>query len=165
MLESEGYVEVRNGTGVIVKNISSDDLRNLMHVRKSLEMLAAETAIHNIREIEIDQMEQSFIKLLKDHKKKKQISVQDFTSRDYQLHDLLVERCNNKYIKNIMDSIHANIKRFQSMSFVTLNNLSESTEQHLNLLRLIRSRDSELLSLALARHIDWARDCISPDLR
>ena len=160
MLASEDYVEVRNGTGIIVKTISPDDLRDLMRVRKSLELLAAETAVHTIQESEIDRLEQSFLSLLADYRQKKPLSIKDFANSDYLLHELLVERCSNKYVKSIMGSINVNIKRFQGMSFASLNNLPESTEQHLKLLRLIRARDSVALMEALAQHIDWSQSCI-----
>lgn len=160
MLASEDYIEVRNGTGIFVKTISKEDMHNLMQVRKSLEMLASETAVFNIKESEIQELEQSFLTMMDLHKKKQPLSVQEFTTRDFQLHELLVDRCSNKYVKNIMSSIYANIKRFQCMSFVSLNNLTESTEQHLYLLRLLREHDSQALASALAKHIDWAQDCV-----
>ena len=160
MLAAEDYIEVRNGTGIFIKPISQADWRSLMHVRKSLEILAAETAIHQIPDRDIDALERVFNGLLEDYKNKKNMGAREFTAVDYQLHELLVERCGNKYVKNIMNGIHANIKRFQSVSFTTLNNLPESTQQHLHLLQLIRVRDSAGLAKALAEHIDWALDCI-----
>ena len=161
ILASEDYVDVRNGTGIIVKSISPEDMRALTQVRKSLELLAAETAVHNIQISEIEQLEKSFLALLDDYNQKKPLEIHDFTSRDYQLHELLVARCTNKYVISIMKGIHANVKRFQCMSYVALNSLPESTEQHLNLLRLIRERDGDGLVRALGEHIDWAQDCLA----
>lgn len=159
-LEAEDFVEIRNGAGVYVKPITPDDIQNLMRVRKSLELLAAETAIFRISAPEIDYLAYGFEQLLQDWNTNGSPDPQAFTSRDYQLHELLIQRCNNKYVQGIMAGINAQIERFQSLSFSALNNLEESTRQHLALIALIRRRDSEGLQQALATHIDWAEACI-----
>lgn len=160
MLESEDYIEVRNGIGIFVKSISLEDIRDIFQVRKALELIAAETAIYNITQQDVLALEHCFHQLLDDHNNQRPVDLKEFIDIDYQLHELLVARCSNKYVSSIMQGIHGNSKRFLGLSFESLNSLAESTEQHLHLLALIRQRDQEGLQEALAQHMDWSVSCI-----
>ena len=67
-----------------------------------------------------------------------------------------MERCQNRYIKEIMRSNTSNMKRYQFLSAEALNDVRESTRQHLKMLALLRGRNVEELSGALREHLEWA---------
>ena len=79
-----------------------------------------------------------------------------FTDMDWALHDLIIEKCDNQYVKNIMANINANIKRLQISSFYALNDMQESTAQHLRILRLLEKKEEDALEKALADHVEWS---------
>jgi len=164
ILYKEGYVEIRNGTGVIISELSPNDIRDLLLVRKSLEVLASSSAVDHIYTDEIDRMELQFRRQLSDYRRTVTITAEEFTDRDYELHDLIIARCSNKYVKNIMAAINPQIKRFQMLSFNALGNLEESTLQHLRLLELIRSKDRAKLAEAIEEHIAWSWSCFYPGI-
>jgi len=159
-LAMEGYVEIRVGIGAYVKPISYRELLDLYAVRRALEIAAVETALDNITDAEINDLESRFNELLKRYRAHENIELQEFIDVDLALHELLVEKCENRYIKDFMEKIMDNIRRIQMVSFKALNDLEESTQQHLNLLELIRKRDIDKLAEALARHMDWSISCI-----
>ena len=59
-----------------------------------------------------------------------------------------------------MDTIFDNIKRVQTVSYEELDDIEESTKQHLELLDLIEHRKKEELAVKLGEHIDWSMSCI-----
>ena len=68
----------------------------------------------------------------------------------------IIEKCDNQYVKNIMANINANIKRLQISSFYALNDMQESTAQHLRILRLLEKKEEDALEKALADHVEWS---------
>lgn len=155
-LSSENWLEIKNGVGAFLKPLSTKDMEDLFEVRCLLEVRAAKTAFWEITKEEINDFEQRFRKVLKDYEEGSTWNLIDFSNLDWEFHALLVERCQNPYIKSIMKSINANIKRYQRLSFESLNNLKESTLQHLNLLDLLRKCDADTFSRALQQHLEWA---------
>lgn len=160
MLASEGFVEIRNGIGAYVKPLSSRDMEDLYEVRCLLEMQAVKTSLYRITEEEIDYFENRFAEILDACEAGKYIGAGEFSELDWQLHTLFVERCTNKYIKNIALAYNSNLRRYQSMSIDALNNVRVSAQQHLNILCAMRTRDTERVSEVLKKHLEWSADLL-----
>ena len=160
MLENEDLIEIRNGIGAYVKTVSFKDILDIFEVRKNLEMLAAETSIYNITKEELDVLEGKLNDLLKKNKSGEQIEFEDFNKIDIEIHKLLVSKCDNRYVKSIMDEINLRIIAYQFISLSELGNLEESINKHLELIKLTRSKDIEKLKMELIQHIDWSLDQI-----
>lgn len=159
VLESQDFVEIRDGLGTFVKTLTLRDLRDLFQIRLNLETLAISTAVDHISESEIDQLEEQFHILLDKNAKGERINLEEFAEVDSKLHDLMIDHCQNKYVKQFMQAIMANVKRCQLMSLTFLDDVEESTTQHLELLVLIRSREKEKLAEKLKEHIAWSLKC------
>lgn len=155
-LESEGWLDIRSGIGAYVRPLSSKDIEDLYEVRCLLEVQAARTSIFHITDEEINDFEARFQSLLNAVQTSSHPDLALFSSLDWELHELIVGRCQNTYIKSIMHSNMANMKRYLSLSAEALNDLHESTLQHLHLLHLIRRRDVSAFCSALDSHLKWA---------
>ena len=79
---------------------------------------------------------------------------------DWELHELIVERCQNNYLKTILRNNYSSMKQYQLLSFEALNDIKESTLQHLNILSLMRQRDVGALADTLLAHLKWASGLI-----
>lgn len=161
-LAMEGFVEIRVGVGAYVKPISYKELLDLYEVRRALEIVAAKTAINNITPDEIENLKQRFNDMRERYRNKENITLNEFIDNDLAMHELIVEKCDNNFVKDFMEKIIDNIKRIQTVSFKALNDLEESTAQHLELLKLIENREIKPLTDALNKHIDWSISCIKP---
>ena len=155
-LASENWLEIKNGVGAYVKPLSSKDIEDLYEIRCLLEVQAAKTAVYHISNREIDDLEQRFKALLDDYEHGKYPDPGYFSQLDWTLHELIVERCTNNYLKIIMRNNNSNIKRYQLLSFEARNDIKDSTLQHLNILALLRRRDVPALTKALTEHLNWA---------
>lgn len=155
-LASEDWLEIKNGIGAYVKPLSSKDMEDLYEVRCLLEVQAARTAVYNITNAEIDELEGQFRALLEECGGGQSPEPTRFSELDWKLHELIVERCQNNHIKAIMRNNTSNMKRYQFLSVEALNDITESALQHLSILSLLRSRDVEALTVALQNHLVWA---------
>lgn len=159
-LETEGFVEIKNGIGAYVKPLSSKDMEDLYEVRCLLEMQAIKTSIYRITNEEIDEFERRFQALFEACERGEHPGQGEFSELDWKLHVLFVERCTNKYIKNIVASYDSNLRRYQSLSVDALNDVKESARQHLEILKTLRTRDPEKASEALKGHLEWSANLL-----
>ncbi len=159
MLEREDLVEIKDGIGIYVKTISFKDIEDIFEVRKVLETLAIKTSLNRITDEEISQLEKKFIDLMLDYDDGINIPMDRFIAVDWELDELIVKKCNNNYIITIINEINSKIIRYQYMSFEALNDVKESTIQHLKILSLMKKRDLEELISANEKHIEWSLEC------
>lgn len=160
ILASEGWVEIRRGIGAYVKSPSSKDIEDLYEVRCLLETLAIKTSVFNISNEEIDSLEARFRACLDSYMTGSPPDPSRFSDLDWELHELIVERCRNNYLKTILRNNYSSMKQYQFLSFEALNNIKESTLQHLDILSLMRQRDVDALTTALLAHLKWASSLI-----
>ncbi|MGD9567594.1 MAG: GntR family transcriptional regulator [Sedimentibacter sp.] len=159
ILENEDLVEIKDGIGIYVKTILLSDIEDIFEVRKVLEALAFKTSMNRITDEEITNLEEKFKKLMLDFNNGIDVPMDSFVSVDWELDELIVNKCKNNYIISIMNDIKAKIIRYQYMSYEALNDVVESTSQHLRILSLIRERNLKELIDANGKHIDWSLSC------
>lgn len=155
MLASEDIVEVRDGIGTFVKMLSFKDIKDIFEVRKSLEIIAVKTSINRIPQNEIKKLESRLVDLF-DKCDKGVVIKEEFSDLDMNAHQLIIDYCDNEYVKSIFESIKLKIKQYQFISYENLNNSKESITQHLEILKRLDSRDLEGLIKVLDSHIDWS---------
>ena len=71
---------------------------------------------------------------------------------------MLLYHCTNPYIKSIVASNDSNLRRYLDLSAEALNNTKESVRQHLEILKVLRSRDLDKLTEVLKNHLDWSEN-------
>lgn len=159
-LASEGFVEIRNGIGAYVKPLSSKDMEDLYEVRCLLEMQAIKTSIYRISNDEIDDLTRRFQAIYDACEQGDSPAQGEFSELDWELHSLLVDRCTNNYIKKIVAGNNSNLRRYQSLSVNVLGDVHESARQHLEILRVLRSRDLDKLEEVLHAHLMWSANLL-----
>ena len=159
-LASEGFVEIRNGIGAYVKPLSSKDMEDLYEVRCLLEMQAIKTSIYLISNDEIDDLTRRFQAIYDACEQGDSPAQGEFSELDWELHSLLVDRCTNNYIKEIVAGNNSNLRRYQSLSVNVLGDVHESARQHLEILRVLRSRDLDKLEEVLHAHLMWSANLL-----
>lgn len=161
ILQSEDLVEVHNGVGIFVKHVTIKDIYELFEVRAALECTALRSAMENITEGEINHMEEKWIDLKNRADLGEEIDLDEIAHWDNELHSLIVRKCNNNYLIDIMSSIKLKVLRFQRMSAKSLGNEKDTINQHLEILKLLKERDIDKLSQLLRIHIKKAGENIA----
>ena len=156
LLASENLVEIRNGFGACVKRTTRKELKDICIVRKALEVIAAETAVDYITQAEINRLREDFRHLMERRANGELITVKECVSTDFNLHETIVEKCTNHYVKMMMMGIFDQIKRYQCLAYDPTADIEESTRQHLAILDDIEKRDIKAVAKALVDHVDWS---------
>ena len=162
ILESEGLVEIRRGIGAFVKPLSYEDILNIFEVRRPLEELAVNSAIHFITEEDIRTMRERFTAMLAQCENNEPMDAAEFASLDADFHDMIIERSKNPYVQRFMRTINSNVRRIQMMVRI-INDPRDAVVQHLRLLDLMEKRDLAGLQAELENHINVALQSFSKD--
>ncbi|MBE6068106.1 MAG: GntR family transcriptional regulator [Clostridium lundense] len=161
ILQSEDLVEVHNGVGIFVKHVTIKDIYELFEVRAALECTALRSAMENITEGEINHMEEKWMKLKNRADLGEEIDLDEIAHWDSELHSLIVRKCNNSYLIDIMSSVKLKVLRFQRMSAKSLGNEKDTISQHMEILKVMKERDINKLSELLRIHIKKAGENIA----
>ena len=155
-LESENYVRCLDGIGTVVVGLSLSDLRDIYDVRISMELLALKPTIHNIRPAEIAELRGDFQRELEAYRRAGGISDQRIAEIDARFHQLIVDKSNNNYIKNLVRVLAAQIRRYQAVAYSLTDTFEESAGQHLGILQKIEERNLDEARELLRAHIEWS---------
>ncbi len=164
-LEADGILVSRQGYGTVLKMLTLKDIEDIFEVREAMELIAAETAIHNITKEEIQELKEKLMNLLERFHRGEIIEKREFTKIDGEIHDLIVRRSDNEYVKVLMERIYFNVDRYRCISYKVSLDLEESTGQHLDLLQCMEERDIEKFTKHLKKHIQWSLDIIRDHVR
>lgn len=152
-LEDRGLVTIQDGVGTFVTFITHSDVQNAYEIRNAVEKIAIRTSMNVITTSELDNLEEQFLTL------KKQLSrggygasLDKIAKADWELHDLIVDKCNNTYIPAITERINLVLRRYQ---YTNVSTFERAIDEHLEIISLIRARDLEKLLLALDNHIQF----------
>ena len=160
VLSSEGLIEIHNGVGAFIKHITVKEIHDIFEVRSALECIAVDSALDRISQEELEEIEKDWLKLYADAVAGKQIGYGILSGHDSKLHELIVVKCDNDFLINIIAGIKMKIARFQKISATALGNELNTISQHLELIKIMKSRNAEALKHELKAHILQAENLI-----
>jgi DNA-binding GntR family transcriptional regulator len=160
VLASEGLLEIHNGVGIFVKQITTKEIADLFEVRAALECAALHTALDRITDRELDAIQAQWMALEEKVGTGLGGGLGHLLDLDYQLHSLIVDRCRNDFLKQVIDGIRMKIRRYQRISAIALDDERDAINQHLQIITCMKRRDVELLSGVLKAHIRKAAENI-----
>lgn len=155
MLAKEDLIEVRDGVGTFVKSRSQKDIEDAYELRRNMEVMAIQTAIDEFTEEELDDLEQEFRELYRRYREEDSLSVEEYEETDWQFHDMIVQKCQNRYIRVVMDVVRTVLKRYQSLSIRAVVNVENSMKEHLEIIEAIRKKNLEEAQKLLKEHIQY----------
>lgn len=159
-LTNEDLVEIVPGRGVIVKDISRKNLKEIFELRKVLECLAAETAIANLTEAEILNLENDWLTIMTKINQGEKVAWEHVSRCDNKLHSTIINNCDNSYLKDFMKVLNQQILRYQLLTAQALDDVKDTVRQHLEIIKLLKERDPGALIPVLRKHIELAERII-----
>lgn len=165
VLASEGLVEIHNGVGIFVKQITTKEIADLFEVRAALECTALHTALPLISDRELDAIGAEWTAVGEKIDAGHQDTLTLLLELDYQLHFMIVDRCRNEFLKQVIDGIRMKIRRYQGMAAIALDDERDAINQHLEIISCMKRRDVAVLSRILQEHIRKSAEIIlkNPD--
>lgn len=150
-LELEGLVVNTPRKGAEVANISSEDLRDVLEVRRSLEVLAISLAC--------EKMTDETLQLLYDNIDafKRSINAEatsDIASVDVTFHDIIYKSTGNNRLIQILNNIGEQMYRYRYEYIKNKAAWNRLVEEHMNIYEAIKNRDKDLAIKSILLHID-----------
>lgn len=155
-LAGQNLVDIVPGRGAFVKDVSLQDLLDIFELRKVLECLAAETALANITDAEIQESEEAWLCIRDRIRRGEAVDLAEISRYDNQLHTLIVSKCRNSYLKDFMGVLNQQILRYQLLTAQALGDVEDTIRQHLEIIALLRDKDPRKFIPVLRDHIEAA---------
>lgn len=153
-LESEGFVTRHNGRLITVRDFSTQEIMYIFHVRSLLEVDGIKYATNRIPEETLDMLEELFLR-------QKNGTIPDAGNHwdaDDLLHDSIAEASGNTVIAELVKNLRRKTRMFN------LKRMPErfvpGSEEHLVIIKALRSRDQEAAQKAMADHLDNSRSSV-----
>ncbi len=149
-LETEGLVTFYPNKGAIVSQLSSEEVRQIFETRIILEQGALSLSIPNLTEADIQEAVK-YIELLDTANTGKELS-----HYNKGLHSALYRRCNNKYLLNMIDSLHQNVERYMRPYLLNEYNNELSQTYHRKIISAVQEKQIQKARENLETHMEMA---------
>lgn len=152
-LEMEKLVIYVPRKGVVVSDVSEEEILQLYTIRAELEGLAVRWAVNNVTDEDITN--------LKDYSQKMEESVinNDLKSEVYynsMFHDYIVSMSHSQILSDMLKTIHENIQRFRFKSLSLQGRPKSALLEHELILNAIKEKNAEEASFQIIKHIENA---------
>jgi len=150
-LERDGLIERAHHCGARVLSFTADDVEQIYEIRRALECLGVRRAVRNLPLSELYQLERRLAALRREkgaRLRKRQLET------DLELHRLVVSRSGNPRLAGYLDNISLLLYSLRLVSLLTDDQVRESAEQHLAIVRALIRRDGAAAERLLADHLD-----------
>ena len=169
LLASEGLVEVVPRKGTFVSELGVQDIAETMDLRRALELLACETAIHTVRDQDVAALRQvlSDMEELVSNGPEANIDVvKTHYEKNMEFHTRLVDLSNNRLLNDIYQGLNAHLKiaRAHVKADEWKRRLPQERKEHRAVLRALDARDLTRLQHALDAHLRRSKDSLIEDL-
>ncbi|MBI0579005.1 MULTISPECIES: GntR family transcriptional regulator [Bacillaceae] len=149
-LESQGFVKTVPRKGVVVSNISENEVIEVFTILSSLEVLAVKLAAEKMDEdtkVELDQKIQELMEL------------EAGAEENYNLEHIQMNRLINKASKSpklfeILSSLIDFIHMAANMGYETPGRRKDSLREHIEIMKALRNQETELAEYFMRIHIE-----------
>jgi len=152
-LESEGILEARPKQGLVVKQHTHEEIKEIYLIREALESLAAAHAVKNATDEDIVLLE-SLVQQMED--------VSDNPEDVFEVHRRFSEALNKASrmptLVGIIESLREQISRFRRVSLRSEERKAKARQDHRQLLEALKERDEAKIVALTHAHVRGALD-------
>lgn len=149
-LVNEGLVKAESRVGYFVRGMTKRDLVDLFELREILESYAAEKAATLLRDDELEYLQQL-------HKKSiqavKQSKLSKFVELEIKLHNLIIEKSDNRRLSEVLESLKDLTYRERVLSVKSMDNLKASLKEHSDVVEALKRKNGKLAGQKMKKHI------------
>ena len=151
-LAAEGFVKMIPNQGMVVSNVSIEDIKEVLQIRILLEGFAASIAAKKINKGEIKKLEKLIEKM------KIYISKDDvvaYSNLNGEFHNLILKVCGNKRFIKICANLSGSDHRFRIRALRdNSERLKYSLKEHQEIVDALKKKDSEQADRRSKEHIE-----------
>lgn len=158
-LEVDGFVTFRKNHGATVRELSTDEILNLIDIRSALECRALELAVPNMIESDFEAAKRILNEYTSEGQEAK------WSDLNMRFHRTLFEPCNNpmllRLIKDVLQRIGPQLRAFVTQT----SGFQRPHGEHLEILTACRTGDVAKAVMFMRDHIETTRKEVAARLR
>ena len=159
MLEHEGLAVMKPRRGAMVAKISTQELRDVLEIRESLEILAITKACERMDAESLSAMEEAARKF-DELAARPDADLTALAEADVAFHDTIYNGTKNLRLIQILGNLREQMYRFRIEYLKDPAVRKELMGEHRQILEAIRARNEELAAAKISEHIDNQRQAI-----
>ena len=162
-LAAEGFVEITPNQGIILNNVSFEEIWDILQIRGVLEGMAAKITAKKLSTDKIEKFNK-IIDQMKYYVSNNSNSKEDilrFSKLDSEFHNLILSICGNRWLTQILHNLKNHIEKYRIRSFSIPGTFSKSLKEHCKILDVMKKGDSELAEKLSRIHMGNAYKNIS----
>lgn len=154
-LTADGLVAAQAGRGLVVTDLSTENIRELFEVRQALEAQAARLAAVRHEGDAFERLEQEFLGVgeLLEHDDPERHAYYDLVRR---FDDAIDEAVRNPYLVSSLQGLRTHLVRVRRLARDNPSRLVAAAAEHLLIVQAIVARDPELAAQATNIHLHHA---------
>lgn len=161
MLQLEGLVNMTPRKGTVVAEISKEDLKNVLEVRKVLEQLAVEKSCENVSDEAVSELRENLKEFNAAIKKK---NPSDIAKIDVAFHDIIYRITGNDRLIQILYNIREQMYRYRLEYIKDQDTRQTVVRDHENLIEAIVNKDVEKAKSIIVAHIEHQEKTIMENM-
>ncbi|GAA6208840.1 GntR family transcriptional regulator [Cognatishimia sp. WU-CL00825] len=146
-LEAERFVEFRKNRGAIVREISDDEILNLIDIRIALECLAIELAVPNMIFADFAKAEE----ILSAYDSQTEPTA--WSASNIAFHLCLYEPCNNDHLLKMIADLRSRLGPYSNTIVSTASGLERPQQEHQMILNACKNGAADEAAALLKDHI------------
>lgn len=152
MLSQEGLVDIRPRSGYFVRQVTLKELRDLLDLRKILELAAVERAALRIQDEQLEALRHVHAGYTGDD----DVSYERYTEENRRFHVLLAQAGGNQELAETLGHLHDRLARFM----VLTHSGQTQAATHARLIAALEAHDLPAARQAMIDEVDATRDVI-----
>lgn len=149
-LAAKGFVRISPNQGVVINNISIEDIQEVLQIRGVLEGLAAKLVATKITKEKIKELE-SFNKNMEKFISKDDIL--NFIKESEKFHGLILDICGNSRLVQIRKNLDEQIHRYRSISLNISGRPESALKEHMEITEALKQGDAGKADILSKKHI------------
>lgn len=151
-MEAEGFVTKVRNRGTFVRAFSQDDIIESCDIRKLFELYSLKNCIQEVTPEEVEKVKamQQTLTVTTPFK--------EYHESDIALHDMITKYCMNTKMLSILKSLEVQMSAVQKISAQNPKRLSQSRDEHLQIIDAIEKKDCERANQVLEEHLENVKE-------
>src|SRR3954454_2475148 len=155
-LASEGLIDLVPGRGGIVRQLTPQDVRNMLDVLIALETLAGRLACRSATDAQIADVRKLHDRMAEFYNRRRRL---EYYKLNQAIHTAIVKLSGNDFLASTHEAIQARLKRIRFIGNEAPDSWSGAVQEHVEMIEALEVRDEARLTEVVTRHLEktWTR--------
>jgi DNA-binding GntR family transcriptional regulator len=160
-LEARGLVRAIPYRGVVVADLTTEEIEEIYFVRTELEKIAAKLVVEHITSKEIQELK----RLSKEVARHLREKTHQMIEKDSEFHRMIFKACHNSYLYEVIDYLRtkAHIVRFNAWSLP--RRIEQSIVEHREMIQAIEDKNLSQLEKLIVKHLTISKNSYLTQLK